>query len=137
MILNSNPEAIAEGANKGMTMLTQHTPGPWHWDGYRLRPVNPDPDNYAVHTILDAEYIGWGFAFSDLEQTSAESDANMRAIAAVPQLMDAATAALAALAPRGPLRALTSPESIAFFKLRDALAAATGTGAPEPERIAA
>ncbi|NMV37214.1 hypothetical protein [Ralstonia insidiosa] len=117
-------------------MNFQHTPGPWHWEGHNLYPTDPNPEISAVHTIL-SEYGAWGFAFSDPKQTGVESAANYRAIAAVPQLMDALAAALAVLTPRGPLRSLTSPESVAFFKLRDALAAATGTGTHEPERMAA
>lgn len=72
-----------------MNTLAKHTPGPWTWDGYSLRPANPDPDQHAVHTIIDAEHIGWGFVCSDLRITTAESNANLALIAAAPELLTA------------------------------------------------
>jgi len=107
-------------------MEIKHTPGPWHWDGYQLRPIDPDPGNYAVHTILAAEYIGWGFLCSDPKKTEAESNANLLAIAAVPDLVDAAKAAESVLAKGHWLESSTDPEAVALFKLRSAIAKATG-----------
>ncbi|CAB3783116.1 hypothetical protein LMG28688_01582 [Paraburkholderia caffeinitolerans] len=108
----------------------KHTPGPWKWEGYNLYPVEPnpacEPQHYAVHTILTAEYIGWGFLCSDHEQTSAESNANQLLIAACPDLLDAAIAAEATLARGRWIEGSTDPEAIALFKLREAIAKATG-----------
>ncbi|AMR77640.1 hypothetical protein [Cupriavidus nantongensis] len=107
-------------------MEAKFTPGPWQWDGYKLRPTDPDPNNNAVHTIVDAEYIGWGFLCSDPKKTLAESNANLLLIQAAPDLVDAATAAEAVLAKGGWLESSTDPEAIALFKLRAALAKACG-----------
>jgi len=106
--------------------MTKHTPGPWRWDGYLLHPVDPDPNNYAVHTIVDAKYIGWGFLCSDPKQTEAESNANLQLIEAAPDLVDAAMAAEAVLAKDKWLKGSTDPEAVALFKLRAAIAKATG-----------
>lgn len=107
-------------------MKPKFTPGPWHWDGYQLRPVDPDPANYAVHTIVTAEYIGWGFVCSDSKKTATESNANLQVIAATPDLVDAAMAAEAVLANGKWLETSTDPEAVALFKLRAALAKAIG-----------
>lgn len=102
-----------------------HTPGPWQWNDHCLQPVDPDPEQYAVHTILDVEYLGWGFASSDPDQTNAETHANLALIAAAPQLLDAARAAEAVLARQGWLASSTDPEAVAIGKLRAAIATAT------------
>ncbi|MGQ0710889.1 MAG: hypothetical protein ACT4NV_14220 [Rhodoferax sp.] len=107
----------------------QHTPGPWVWDGYSLRPANPDSANYAVHTIIEAEHIGWGFAVADRAATRAESDANQALIAAAPDLIDATLAAEAVLAKGRWIKGSTDPESVALWKLRAAIAKATGGAA--------
>lgn len=73
---------------------TQHTPGPWQWDGHSLRPANPDPDRSAIHTILDAEHLGWGFAVANPQQITAESAANLRLIGMAPELLAALSRAL-------------------------------------------
>jgi threonine aldolase len=78
----------------------------------------------AVHTILEAEDIGRGFLCSDLEKTRAESDANQLLIQASPDLIDAAIAAEAVLARGRWIKGSTDPESIALYKLRDAIARA-------------
>lgn len=108
----------------------KHTPGPWEWDGHNLRPVEPnpayEPERYAVHTILAAEHIGWGFLCSNYEQTRTESDANQLLIAACPDLLDAAIAAEATLARGRWVKGSTDPEAVALYKLRDAIAKATG-----------
>lgn len=64
-----------------------HTPGPWKWDGYSLRPVNPDPDAHAVHTILEVDNFAYGFIASELSATIAEDNANRALIEAAPDLL--------------------------------------------------
>ncbi len=64
-----------------------HTPGPWKWDGYSLRPVNPDPDAHAVHTILEVDNFAYGFIASELAATIAEDNANRALIEAAPDLL--------------------------------------------------
>lgn len=91
----------------------QHTPGPWQWDNYCLRPARPDPDTSAVQTIIEADTIGWGYLLSDPLKTRAESDANLALIAAE-----------AVLAKGKWLKGTTDPESVALYKLRDAIARA-------------
>lgn len=113
---------------------TKHTPGPWVWDGYSLKPANPDPNNYSVHTIIEAENIGWGFLCSDHAKSRAESDANLALIAAAPDLLDAARAAEAVFATQKWLEASTDPEAIALFKLRAAIAKAIATNGENHER---
>ena len=104
----------------------RHTPGPWVWDGYSLRPVVAEPDLSAVHTILEAEWIGWGYLCSDQNHTSDESDANQTLIAASPDLLDAAVAAERVLARMGWLEDNSfDPEAVALAKLRAAIAKAT------------
>jgi hypothetical protein len=66
-----------------------HTPGPWIWDGHTLSPGFPNPDGSAIHTILAAEFIGWGYFDSDPERTNAESHQNQAVIAAAPDLFAA------------------------------------------------
>ena len=65
----------------------QHTPGPWKWDGYSLRPENPNPDAHAVHTILEVDTFAYGFVDSDLAATTAECAANRALIEAAPDLL--------------------------------------------------
>ncbi len=65
-----------------------HTPGPWKWDGYSLRPVNPDPDAHAVHTILEVDNFAYGFIASELAATIAEDNANRALIEAAPVMLD-------------------------------------------------
>ena len=69
-------------------MTTAHTPGPWEWDGNRLRPSNPDPNTSSVHSILDADG-GFGFLGSDWRKTILELDACRAVIAAAPDLLEA------------------------------------------------
>lgn len=69
-------------------MTVQHTPGPWHWDGNTLMPVNPDPSKSHVHTILDADG-GYGFLGSANAKTLAELDADRALLAAAPDLLEA------------------------------------------------
>ncbi len=64
-----------------------HTPGPWKWDGYSLRPENPNPDAHAVHTILEVDTFAYGFVDSDLAATTAECAANRALIEAAPDLL--------------------------------------------------
>ena len=52
-------------------MTIAHTPGPWEWDGNRLRPSNPDPNTSSVDSILDADG-GFGFLGSDWRKTIPE-----------------------------------------------------------------
>lgn len=66
----------------------RHTPGPWIWDDNTLRPANPNPDTSSVRSILDAEG-GYGFMFSDVNQTWAELDADRVLIAAAPDMLAA------------------------------------------------
>ena len=63
-----------------------HTPGPWRWVGHSLRAVTPAPDRSAVHTILDAEG-GCGFLASNVHDTMREIDADLRLIAAAPDML--------------------------------------------------
>jgi hypothetical protein len=105
-------------------MTSGHTPGPWAWDGYSLRAVEPNPDGSAVHTILDAENIGWGYLESAPANTSAESAANLALIAAAPDLLCALKHALPLLDAH---RAATGGEGdIAAALVRDAIAKAEG-----------
>lgn len=69
----------------------RYTPGPWQWDEGRhyLRPAMPDPDNQAVHTILDIEYGYTGYIGSDRTATQAEGEANLTLIQAAPELLEA------------------------------------------------
>lgn len=64
-----------------------HTPGPWKWDGYSLRPVELNPDAGAVHTILEVDTFAYGFVDSDLAETTAEDAANRALIEAAPDLL--------------------------------------------------
>lgn len=72
-----------------------HTPGPWIWteEGYSLRPECPQPDTHDIHTILDLEMRGCGFAGSKLEDSLQEDKANHALIAAAPELLEALTIA--------------------------------------------
>lgn len=103
----------------------KHTPGPWKWDGHALRSVVTEPQVSAVHTILEAENIGWGYLCSNHKQTCAESDANQTLIASSPDLLDAAMAAEAVLAKGLWIEGSSDPESIALWKLRAAIEKAT------------
>jgi hypothetical protein len=107
-----------------------HTPGPWTWDGYSLRAAAPNPDNHAVHTIIDAECIGWGFVAADPTATRAESTGNLALIAAAPELLEAAHAAEAVLGKQKWLEGSTDPEAGALRQLRAAIAKATGGTQP-------
>ncbi len=85
----SNTSEERRGMHSG-----SHTPGPWKWDGYSLRPVNPDPDAHAVHTILEVDNFAYGFIASELAATIAEDNANRALIEAAPDLLDALHMAL-------------------------------------------
>lgn len=74
--------------------IAMHTPGPWKWNGYSLRPENPNPDAHAVHTILEVDTFAYGFVDSDLAATTAECAANRALIEAAPDLLDALHIAL-------------------------------------------
>ncbi|WP_454825361.1 hypothetical protein [Paraburkholderia xenovorans] len=104
----------------------KHTPGPWKFEGHFLRPVEPDPQRHAVHTIMEAETFGWGFCGSDHAKTRVEDDANILLIEACPDLLDAALAAEAVLAKGRWVEGSTDPEAVAFYKLRAAIAKALG-----------
>ena len=105
-------------------MSADHTPGPWAWDGYSLRAVEPNPNGSAVHTIIDAENIGWGYVCSPIAETTAESDANRALIAAAPDLLCALRHALPILDKH---RQATGGEGdIAAALVRDAIAKAEG-----------
>lgn len=66
--------------------LQQHTPGPWHDHSHR----QIGPDAGIVCEVWAA--IGWG------DGAIAEADANVRLIAAAPELYDAALHALVVVA---------------------------------------
>lgn len=66
-----------------------HTPGPWTWEGHSLRPAQPEPQRYAVHTIVTCSSGGYGFLASDHKKTAAELEADRRLIAAAPDLLAA------------------------------------------------
>lgn len=72
----------------------KHTPGPWKWDGYSLRPVELNPDAHAVHTILEVDTFAYGFVDSDLAATLAEDAANRALIEAAPDLLSSLREAL-------------------------------------------
>jgi hypothetical protein len=74
-------------ANAPCNTSRDHTPGPWKWDGYSLRPENPNPDAHAVHTILEVDTFAYGFVDSDLAATTAECAANRALIEAAPDLL--------------------------------------------------
>jgi len=84
-------QALAEQSRDS---IASHTPGPWKWDGYSLRPVELNPDAYAVHTILEVDTFAYGFVDSDLAATLAEDAANRALIEAAPDLLDALHLAL-------------------------------------------
>lgn len=109
------------------TSQHQHTPGPWAWDGYSLRSKHPDPDTQAVHTIIDAEHIGWGFVGSDPAATRAESAANLALIAAAPDLLEALHLALPFVEDHeGDQSYKTGVVAKAVAKIKGAIAHATG-----------
>ena len=87
------------------THSASHTPGPWKWDGYSLRPVNPDPDTHAVHTILEVDNFAYGFIASELAATIAEDNANRALIEAAPTMLDALHMALFLIESGAPDRA--------------------------------
>jgi hypothetical protein len=68
-------------------MTTQHTPGPWHWEG---NPCNYDKEQEAPW-LVDANY-----SFPPIlgGTITCQSDANARLIAAAPELLSALNAML-------------------------------------------
>ena len=86
------------GNPAGIPASNTYTPGPWAWHGYSLRPVNADPANSAVHTVLTVEDAGSGFVDSDPAATHLELLADHRLIAAAPAMFEALTGARTALA---------------------------------------
>lgn len=82
-----------------------HTPGPWKWDGYSLRPENPNPDAHAVHTILEVDTFAYGFVDSDLAATTAECAANRALIETAPVMLDTLHMALFLIESGAPDRA--------------------------------
>ena len=66
-------------------MNAAHTPGPWHWDGQNLRPVNDDD---KVRTILD-ESGGMVYRALPVGAACAQIEADKLLIAAAPELLDA------------------------------------------------
>lgn len=113
-------------------MSAAHTPGPWAWNEsqHYLRPANPDPEHYAVHTVIDVGDGGSGFIGSDHAATSRELAADYALIRAAPDLHDAVVKAEALLSRQGWIAdgSSTAPEAIVLVALRAALAAA----APPP-----
>lgn len=83
----------------------KHTPGPWKWDGYSLRPAELSPDAGAVHTILEVDTFAYGFVDSDLAATTAEDAANRALIEAAPELLDTLHMALFLIESGAPDRA--------------------------------
>lgn len=74
----------------------RHTPGPWHWFGRQLVPTHPNPQQHAVHTILERCDGGHGFFGKPIADVLAELQADDALIAEAPNLL----AALRALARR-------------------------------------
>jgi hypothetical protein len=72
------------------TTTAKRTPGPWEWDGFALKPKNPDPARHAVHTILEGETRAWGFVDTDYQVVLREDEGNRALIAAAPELLEAA-----------------------------------------------
>lgn len=69
--------------------MSAHTPGPWQWDGdYTLRPVNPDPEHSALHTIISPDGP-FGFVQTATADVFPEFEADKLLIAAAPELLEA------------------------------------------------
>lgn len=107
-------------------MSGRHTPGPWAWDGdYTLRPVDPDPDRSAVHTILSPDGP-YGFVQSVGADVDAEFQADQRLIAAAPELLDIAVRIDALLTRQHWISDSDASESALLRDARAAIAKATG-----------
>lgn len=84
-----------------------YTAGPWCWHDNSLRPLNPDPQHSAVHTILQREG-GSGYLGSKPSDTLRELDATLDVIQRAPALLEAlrqlhaVCEALDAATPRNP-----------------------------------
>jgi hypothetical protein len=85
----------------------RHTPGPWKWDGHALVPETRDPDQHAVHTILEIDHFSWGFVGSDRKACLVENDANCILIAAAPELLKAARLVYEEMTAKGEISAIT------------------------------
>jgi hypothetical protein len=85
--------------------IATHTPGPWKWNGYSLRPENPNPEAHTVHTILEVDTFAYGFVDSDLAATTAECAANRALIEAAPVMLDTLHMALFLIESGAPDRA--------------------------------
>ena len=99
--------------------MAAYTPAPWLWDGYTLRPQNPDYNRSDVHSILDAAG-GYGFMGSDSRETLRELEADRTLIAAAPDLLEALKDALELV------EALSVFEGDTVRSMRAAIAKATG-----------
>ena len=66
----------------------QHTPGPWHWVGTRLKPVD-EGQSPVIGTILDDSGAMVYREASHVKHAVDECEANRRLIAAAPDLLEA------------------------------------------------
>lgn len=92
----------------------KHTPGPWRaeeWSCHAATTVLVDDPSVCTGKRAIAE---------------CESEDDARAVAALPEFVDAAIAAEAVLARGRWIEGSTDPEAVALHKLRAALAKATG-----------
>lgn len=101
--------------------MTKHTPGPWEWDGYTLRPVAPETD---ITSVMTAETFSMMYRDGNLEAVTAEEAQNKLLIAAAPDLLDAAKAAADVLKKQKWRTDSTDPEAVALAKLLAAIARA-------------
>lgn len=108
-------------------MKHAHTPGPWVWNEsqHYLRPANPDPGRYAVHTILDVDRGGVGFLGSDHAATRRELATDYKLIEAAPLLYEALRRAWMYVR-------MDSQQSREYLREVDALLDAIDTGPPPP-----
>lgn len=87
--------------------LLQHTPGPWKWDGYALVPEKRDPDQHAVHTIMEIGSFAYGFISAQYKEVAQEDDANRALIAAAPELLKAAQQVYSEMSTHGQVTMVT------------------------------
>jgi hypothetical protein len=74
----------------GSIAMPAHTPGPWAWNetGYSLRPVKPTTPIREIFSLEGRARIARDNPV-DLDAVEAEDEANLRLIAAAPDLQEA------------------------------------------------
>jgi hypothetical protein len=106
--------------------MSAHTPGPWQWDGdYTLRPVNPDPERSALHTIISPDGP-FGFVQTATADVFPEFEADKLLIAAAPELLEALRTTRGNVASLGPAGAIPFEYREWLAMLDAAIAKATG-----------